>query len=246
MSEKKINKLILDVAEAVSYNEKTATEYLNENDIDIYNYVSRGLNELKEKKSPSTKLTKSQTFFRRVVLAAKIAHDCHNEWTFGSVKFQKMVYLCEQVSQMNFSTNYSKQAAGPMDNKFIHSVKPQFEKQNWFKVEKIKSGKIEKVQFTPLDGIDGYKQYYNNYYQNVDNEIQHLIDTFKKWKTDNVELVATIYACWDEINNEKTTFSEELIIKKVYAWHKNKKKFSEEEINNTITWMKEKGIYPKS
>jgi len=248
MSNKTLNKLLLDNAEAVSYNIEAANNYLEENEINIDDYISRGLKEIDSIYKPvqPKELTKSKSFFRRVVLAAKITHECHNEWTFGSVKFQKMVYLCEQVSQMNFSTNYSKQAAGPMDNKFIHSVKPQFEKQGWFSVKKVKSGNYEKVQFSPLEGVEGYKKYYTSYYQDVDTEIQYLIDTFRKWKTDDVELVATIYSCWDEINNEKMIFSEQLIIQKVYAWHKKKKKFSENEITKTLDWMREQGIYPSS
>lgn len=246
MSNKKINKLLLDSAEAVSYNLDSANIYLNENKINIDDYISKGLKELDlvSEPKPKMELSKSKSFFRRIVLAAKITHECYNEWTFGSVKFQKMVYLCEQVSEMNFSTNYSKQAAGPMDNKFIHSIKSQFESHRWFSVKKIKNGNYEKVQFTPLEGVDGYIQYYSNYYQYVDNEIQHLIDTFRKWKTHDVELVATIYACWDEINKEKTKFSNQLIIKKIYAWHKKKKKFSEDEILKMKDWMSENGIYP--
>ena len=248
MSTKKINKLLLDTADAVSHNVDSAKAYFKEEGVNIDDYLARGIKAFKEVKKPQIKkeLTKSQSFFRRVVLAAKIAHECHDERTFGSVKFQKMVYLCEKVSQMNFSTNYSKQAAGPMDNKFIHSVKPQFEKQGWFSVQKVKNGGYEKVQFSPLDGVDGYKKYYSSYYQNVESDIQQLIETFRKWKTNDVELVATIYSCWNEINNSNTIFSEKLIIKKVYAWHKKKKKFSEDDITNMLNWMKEKGIFPNS
>lgn len=248
MSDEILNKMSLDMAEAVSFNVDTADNYIKENNIDIEKYINRGFDQLNPKNVSQPKqkqeLSKSKSFFRRVVLAAKIAHECHNEWTFGSVKFQKMVYLCEQVSQMNFCTNYSKQAAGPMDNKFIHSVKPQFEKQGWFKVEKVKTGKYEKVQFTPLESVEGYQKYYSSYYQEVDTEIQFLIDTFRKKKTDEVELVATLYDCILEAKKEKSIISDELLIKKVYAWNKSKKKFSKNQIVSGLRWMEEKGIYP--
>lgn len=244
MTDKKLNKLTLDSANAVSYNTDTADSYLEENDIDFEKYFNRGLKQIKP--DDNHVLSKSQTFFRRVVLAAKITHDLCSEWTFGSVKFQKLVYLCEHASLMNFNTNYLKQAAGPMDNKFIHAVKPEFEKQGWFKVEKVKKGQYEKVQFTPLDGVNGYQTYYSNYYGNVHDEIQHLIDLFRTWKTDDVELVATIYSCWNEIIQSGEPYSEELIVDKVYAFHKKKKKFSVEEITNMTSWMHEQGIYPNS
>lgn len=80
-------------------------------------------------------LTKKQIYFRRVVLAAEIASKLHDQPTFGHVKFQKLVYLCEQVSSMNLHSSYSKQAAGPYDRKFMHSIDKEFNKQKWFDVK---------------------------------------------------------------------------------------------------------------
>ncbi|MEP2448681.1 MAG: hypothetical protein ABJI69_15710 [Balneola sp.] len=244
MSKGKINEIILDVADAVSHNEDVAEEYLFANDIDVQSYINRGLAELNKPKKMNLSFTKSQTFFRRLVLAARITHECHNEWTFGSVKFQKMVYLCEEASRMNFSTNYSKQVAGPFDNKFMHAVKTGFEKQKWFSVEKVKKGKYTKVEFSPMQNMLAYQQYYERYYQEVKDDIEHLISVFKKWKTDDVELVATLYHCWDESIKEGESTSKEALTEKLYAWHKKKKKFKPEKVSRSIDWMMEVGIYP--
>lgn len=244
MSKNKLNQIILDSADAVSFNGETSREYLVENKIDFDSFAKRGLKELGTINGSGKQLTKSQNFFRRLVLAARITDECFSERTFGSVKFQKMVYICEHASRMNFSTNYQKQAAGPFDNKFMHAIKKGFEKQKWFTVEKVTDGKYTKVQFTPLDNVAAYRQYYNRYFGEVNSEIEHLISIFKKWKTDDVELVATIFACWDEIKNEKSILSEDLLIQKVYAWHEKKKKFSKEQILNSLKWMKERGVYP--
>jgi hypothetical protein len=244
MSKSKINKIILDAAEAVSYDDVTAEEYLVANDVDINSFISKGFAELSKPKHATKKLTKSQTFFRRLVLAARITHECYNEWTFGSVKFQKMVYLCEEASRMNFSTNYTKQAAGPFDNKFMHSVKTGFEKQNWFSVQKVKNGRYEKVEFSPMPNMLAYQQYYDRYYADVKDEIEHLITTFKKWKTNDVELVATLYSCWDELNEKGEDSSKDNLTKKLYAWHEKKKKYKQEQVSNSIDWMLETGIFP--
>ena len=246
MHKENLNKITLDAADAISFDVKSAEQYLKENNVDVERFVSKGMKDLGTQKKSTPKLSKSQTFFRRVVLAAKITDECHREWTFGSVKFQKMVYLCEHVSKMNFSTNYSKQAAGPMDNKFIHAVKQQFEKQGWFSVNKVKNGKIEKVKFSPLEKVDNYKRYYSNYFEDVENEIQHLIDIFRKWKTNDVELVATIFACWEEFNSQNQEFTEEEMIDEIYKWNISKRKFSEQQIIATIQWMRESNIYPNN
>lgn len=245
MSKKQLNKLILDIADSVSESTESANAFLEEQNIDVSAYVNKGLAELNIKKeSKVIVLTKSQTFFRRVVLGAEIAYKCHNERTFGSVKFQKLLYLCEHASKMNFATNYSKQAAGPFDNKLMHSIRGEFKKQKWFKVESVKNGKYTKINFTPLNNVDNYKQYYNKYYGSINDDIQFIINLFQKSYTNDVELVATIFACWDEIIKEKSIFSNALIIQKVYAWSKQKKKFSENQIIKKIDWMREVGITP--
>jgi hypothetical protein len=246
MENKGLKNIIIDIADSVSENTETALDYLSKSNVNFEGYLKKGLKELNtKKKSNSTiKLTKSQTFFRRLVLAAEIVNSCYNERTFGSVKFQKLVYLCEHASRMNFSTSYIKQAAGPFDNKFMHTVKTQFNSQKWFKMERVKEGKYNKVKFYPLENVEKYKPYYQTYFGETDKNIQYIINTFHKSYTNDVELVATIFACWDEILNENAIFSNELIIRKVYDWSREKKKFSEESIVDKIGWMRTKGITP--
>ena len=244
MSKQKLNRILLDATEAVSYNNTIARKYLVENEVDVDSFVSRGLKELGIMEDERPQLTKSQSFFRRLVLAARITDEYHREWTFGRVKFQKLVYLCEEASRMNFSTSYSKLAAGPFDNRFMHSVKNGFEKQKWFSIDKVKEGKYEKVRFTPLGNKNAYEQYYDKYYEEVKVDIEYLIEVFKKWKTDEVELVATLYYSWAEMNDEGKEVTENGLVEKVYAWHAKKKKFSRDQILKSIAWMKEHGIYP--
>lgn len=249
MSKEKLNRIIDDVADAFSSDYTSSVEYLKSNDVDIDTFVARGLAELlptKEISSKKRKLSKSANYFRRVVLAAEIANKCYSERTFGRVKFQKLLYLCEQVSDMPLQTNYTKQAAGPFDNKFMHTITSEFKKKRWFNVEKIKDGKYTKVNYTPLEDIGGYKKYYENYYSTDNSKIQFIISLFHKSKTREVELVATIYACWQEIISKGEKTSDELIIKYVYDWAKEKKKFSQKEIINKISWMKEKGLIPST
>lgn len=245
--EDKINKLILDIADSVSSNETIADQYLRENNVNIDSFIQSGIKELKRninKKSPS-KLNRSQTFFMRVVLGAEIVNQCYSEWTFGSVKFQKLLYLCEQATKMNFTTNYVKQAAGPFDHKFMHTFKAEFKKLKWYEVTKSK-GKFGKINFAPLENVDSYKKYYEGYYSDAKENIQYVIDTFFKSLTDDVELVATIYYSCNEIFTNNSILSDKLIIDKVYKWHpKKKEKFTPKKIIQTHKWMIGMGIYPQ-
>jgi len=245
MSKITLSKMILDAADAVSENVDSANEYLKSEGVDMDSYVKRGLKDLNSSNPKAKKsLNKSQSFFHRVVLAARIAHECHDEKTFGIVKFQKLLFLCEHVCNMRFYTKYTKQAAGPMDNRFIHAVKAEFERQGWFKVQKDTRQRSSKVVFIPLEGINGYRPYYERYYGDSDEAITHLIGTFRRWRTEDIELVATIYSCVEEIHSEGEEVTEDSVVKRVYDWHEEKEKFNKAKIIRFYNWMSDTGIYP--
>jgi len=189
-------------------------------------------------------IVKPNQYFKRAVLAAEIASQLYNEFTFGHVKFQKIVFLCEHVSNMEISGRYSKQIAGPYDRKFMHSIDQEFERQKWFKVTKQKNGKYEKYIYIPLIGLQKYKLYYTRYFAQEDDKIQYIINVFRKEKTNFVEMIATLYACWLEIISNNEIFSENLILKKFYDWSLEKEKYEREEVLNGIIWIREAGITP--
>lgn len=186
-------------------------------------------------------------YFKRSVLAAEIINELKDEKTFGRVKFQKMVYLCENVVHMNLSEGrYKKFAAGPFDNRFMHSINDELKNQRWFDVKIIKDGKYSKPQYFELEKKENYKEYYNKYYSEYDEAIHRMISLFKTKKTDFVELVATIFYSWKEIIDEKQKYTNSLIYDKVYSWSKEKKKFTTNEIDRAIEWMENEELTPIS
>lgn len=235
--------LMHDIADSVSLNEDSVDIFFAEEKVDIKEYVSKGVKQIKTLQKKSTS-SKSNLYFKRAVLAAEIASQLCEEPTFGHVKFQKMVYLSEQICKLSADKNYSKQAAGPYDRKFMHSIDNQFKRQKWFEVKIEKKGNYSKYKYTPLESVDKYKKYYDNYYSSFKNEIQWLINTFKKKKTNDVELIATLFSCWKEIKESSDIFSEELLIERFYKWSKEKEKFSQDTVKNGIKWMKDNKLMP--
>lgn len=190
-------------------------------------------------------LNKKQIYFRRVVLAAKIASELHEQPTFGHVKFQKLMFLCEHTCKMSLHTDYSKQAAGPYDRKFMHSIDSELKRQKWFDIQRIEDDGGVRYVYVPGVNMPKYEQYYNRYYSDYHQEIHELISTFKSANSAQTELVATLFACWDEMKRNSINFSEEGLIDMFYDWSKEKEKFERTNVKNAIGWMQEKGIFPK-
>jgi hypothetical protein len=197
-----------------------------------------------ERSTTPKKLIKDNTFFKRVTLAAEIATQMHKEPTFGRIKFQKLMYLCEHAASMGLNDRYSKQAAGPFDRKFMHSIETQFAKNKWFRVEKKQDGKYNRSVYTPLEKADDYKKFYNSYFKAHGEKIQYILDLFKKLKTDTTEIAATLFACMIELNGEGISITEANLLEKFYAWSEAKGRFDNKDVVNTWSWMIEKQIVP--
>ncbi|MCR6641736.1 MAG: hypothetical protein NVV82_22770 [Sporocytophaga sp.] len=192
-----------------------------------------------KKKSTKTGEVAGVEYHKRTVLAAEIVFQLHEEWSMGHLKLQKLIYLCQNVAKMSIHVNFLKQAMGPYDPVLMRSLDKQLKQQKWFAFNQNNTPK-----YLPLENIGGHREWYERYYSDNLTEIDFIINLFKKMKTSQVELVATIYACWLEIIKNNEVFSEDLIVTKVYAWSEQKAKFTEGEIKNCIDWMVGKGIYP--
>lgn len=172
--------------------------------------------------------------FKRVVLAAEITNQLWNEPSFGRVKFQKMAYLCEYAADLHAQHRYQKFAAGPFDNKFIHSILEEFKKMNWFLVEKINSNGYVRTQFKPGPKSEDYLKYYSSYFKTKDEKIQAVITLFKTKSTNDTELAATVLACVLELTQSSPIISRDKLISIFYSWSTEKSKFTESQIDKSI------------
>lgn len=197
-----------------------------------------------EKSIERSACSNDNIFFKRVTLAAEIAKQMHSEPTFGRIKFQKLVYLCEHAAAMELNSRYLKQAAGPFDNRFMHSIEKQFEKNKWFKVEKKQEGKYNRSVYVPLEKAEDYEKFFNGYFKSHKDKIQYILDLFKKLKTDTTEIAATLFACMIELTEEGAPITEESLLEKFYCWSEAKGRFDKKIVINIWNWMIEKRITP--
>jgi len=185
------------------------------------------------------KSKKSQVYFKRSVLAAEIVSELHNEATFGRVKFQKLVYLCEHAANLDLKERYDKQVAGPFDRKFMHGIENEFKKQKWFRVDRETDGAITRSKYLPLENCDNYKQYYGSYFKDSVHLIKKIIDLLRKKKTDFTEIAATLFACYCEIKEKELQFNEDKLLTLFYAWSERKERFDKKVVLSTWQWLKD-------
>lgn len=179
-------------------------------------------------------------YYKRTVLAAEIVWQLHKEPTLGHLKLQKLIYLCQKSAQMQLPTNFLRQAMGPYDPQMMRSIDKQLKEKKWFDFQ-IK----EMLKYKPLEKAGQHHTDFEKYFSEEQASIQFIIDTFKIVKSDYVEIVGTLYACLEKMNNEKVFTTENLLLQRFYEWSDEKLKFEESKVRKVYNRMLELGIVPQ-
>jgi len=186
---------------------------------------------------------KANVHFRRAVFAAEIVQRLHDEPTFGHVKFEKLIFLCEKRCGVDTGSTYYRQAAGPYDNRALRSIDTQIKKQKWFEGRKNDKG----YRYLPLENVGGHKKYFDRYFGDVEPRMDAVIRLFRKAKTVQCEIVATLYAAWEDLLAEGEDVSDTQIVQEVlHRWHPSKQKIAENRWRRALGWMKKKGLTPET
>lgn len=200
--------------------------------------------EVVEPSSTSEKPTPkpANSYFRRSVFAAEIIDRLCDEPTFGHVKFQKCLFVAQHHLRVgDFEENYKRMAAGPYDNRLVRSVDSQLDRQHWFKAEKVG----ERYTYRRLDKAGGHRQYFDRYFGGHAEQLGKLIALFRPLDTDRAEIVATLYAVWNDFLLRGEPCDDDRIVAEVLTnWHDRKKRFDEARWRRALEWMRQKELVP--
>lgn len=186
------------------------------------------LKRIKAKQTPKSNID----YHKRLVLAAEVVYRLHSEPTLGHVKLQKLIYLCQNIVNIDVPTNYLKQAMGPYDPHLMRSIDNKLEANKWFKYTPNQF-----PQYKPMENMGGHSIWYSRYFGDQNERITTILDTFGKVRSEKVELVATIHSCYTQAKEHKQIINEESIVKLVYDWSKEKEKFQRDRIIKAYRWM---------
>lgn len=184
-----------------------------------------------------------QPAFKRAVFAAEVVHQLHRDDRFGSVKHEKIVHLCELHLglQDDLDRRAYKEAAGPYDPSARRSVERIFRRQKWF--NPIRQDK--RVVYEPLENSGSHVRYFDRYFGDRRAEVQKIIDLLRPMKTEQCEIVATLYAVWNDflIDGHQPT-DDEIVHGVLSNWTESKRKIIEDRWRSALGWMREKGLIP--
>lgn len=222
---------------------KQAIKLLQERRTALISAAVTGKIDVREK-SQKTKRNKKggSQYFRRTVFAAKIVDDLCEEKTFGHVKFQKCLYLIQHHLQLdNLLESYKRMAAGPYDNRLIRSVDSQLKKKQWFEAQKIGKG----YKYKRLEKYQEYEPYFKRYFEQQESEIEKLISLLRPLDTQRCEIIATLYAAWNDFLLQNKPIDDSQIVDEVLTnWNESKNTIPRERWMKALDWMRKKKLIP--
>ena len=185
---------------------------------------------------------KQANAYQKGVLAARIVHLLHDEPTFGDVKFQKVIYMVEHHARLKaLQSNYRRYAYGPHDTRLFNGAKGMMKKNEWFAAVKRKG----RTYFESLSNPDGYLMTYENVWGDKDEEITRVIEVFRRLRTRTSEVVATVYAVWNDFLIEEQVVEDAALIQEArYNWDPKKETIEDREWAQGIAWLRENGLVP--
>jgi len=186
---------------------------------------------------------KVQPAFKRAVLAAEITSRLYREPTFGAVKREKIMYLCEKHLDLDkdLEHRHLRQAAGPYDPKARRSIDNNFERQKWFIVER--DGR--RTKYAPGENFGGHAKYYATHFGDVRSPIDAIISLLCRFDSNRCEIIATLYSAWSDFLEQGMSPTDEQIVDEVLEnWTESKKKTSKDRWLAGLGWMKKEGLVP--
>lgn len=182
---------------------------------------------------------------RRLALAGLLVHDLHKDPNFGRTKLAKLVYLSDLHLELNLEGEYLREAAGPLDQRALYNerigIESLAQKYRLFRPEP--EGKM--VRYRPLPDLNALEAFAVKYLGSKVEQIKTMCITFKKLNTEQSEIVATLFACWNDFLIRKRSPTEDEIMSEfLHHWHPKKSRFSRSRLVKALGWMREQGLVP--
>ncbi|TSD66305.1 hypothetical protein FFF34_002570 [Inquilinus sp. KBS0705] len=175
-----------------------------------------------------------------LLLASEIIWQLNRKPTFGHIKLQKLIFLCERIRKMNLPVNFLRQAMGPYDPKLQRYLDVELEKKAWFKYDETQT-----LKYQPLVNAGSHKLAFKAQFGDQVESIYHLIQLFENTNSASIEIVATLFACWEEMILKNQLVNDTALLSKFYDWSEFKRNYSAEQVKSALRWMESNGIVPQ-
>lgn len=160
---------------------------------------------------------------------------------FGHVKAEKVAHMIEARLGIDLGRAPVKDAAGPNDYPHLKKVEHRARKAGFFDFQRVGRG----YRVSVLPGFDKLIERTHDDLGERYEEVMRLIELMLPLDTERAEIVATVYAAWNNLLLDGLSASDEDIVRASREdWHPDKLKIERSRFFKAIGWMRDKELTP--
>lgn len=170
-----------------------------------------------------------------------------NAQYFGRTAAAKMMYLAQAHVGLDLDLKPEREAAGPLDT-WIYDFERQGQGKSWFEVnEKTLANGRKKTEYRCLSALsESAAKAEVLMTPGQKTEFDRLIYALADKKTEEVEIIATLFAVWNDFLIDGVQPTDTQIISDVREnWHERKARFTSAELGRWIDWLRRENIIPR-
>lgn len=170
-----------------------------------------------------------------------------NAQYFGRTAASKVIYLAQAYVGLELDLKPEREAAGPLDT-WIYDFERQGQGKRWFEVnEKTLANGRKKTEYRCLSALSepaAKAEVLMTPRQKT--EFDRLLYALADKKTEQVEIVATLFAVWNDFLIDGVRPTDAQIISELREnWHERKARFTPAELGRWLDWLRKEGIVPR-
>lgn len=187
--------------------------------------------------------TRTANFTANVLALAYERHRlAGRERTFGHKKAQKLLHLVEAAANVDLGRDPIKDAAGPNDFGHMLRATAWAEQQQIFRVKKSDNRYVFERLPNYKRGLEEAKRETQQYSKEIDQITGFLLPM----NSDEAEVVATVYAAWNNLIIKSKPVDDEAIVREAREdWHLDKMNIPRHRFFDAIELLKKKELVPK-
>lgn len=163
--------------------------------------------------------------------------------TLGHVKTEKISHIVESHFDLNLGRYPKRIAAGPADFKHLKQVEHRAKMKNWFTVQKREDENGYK--YLPGKSFDYLLNDISSELGEMEKVVDEIISKFVHLRTGHSEVIATVYAAWNDLLMAgKNPSDDQIVFEARENWTPEKLKIEKVKFYKCIEWLRRKNLMP--
>lgn len=179
-----------------------------------------------------------------LAMAYRLHDEAGKSAEFTHVKAEKIAHMVEARLGINLGRSPVRDAAGPNDFPRLKKVEHRAKMANWFDFHRSATDGPYRVKM--LSGFDRHIEKTRAKLADRVADVEGLLRWMLPMKVRQAEIVATVFAAWNDLLLDGHSPSDAEIVKAAREdWHPDKLRIEQDRFFRAIEWLRKEGVTPK-